>query len=144
MKRNKKNSAPIVAIDFDGTIVAHRYPEIGEPVPYALETMRLMQGNGCKLILYTMRSGQYLQEAVEYLTAAGIELWGINENPTQKHWTDSPKVYAHVYIDDAAFGCPLLEAENDRPMVDWLEIARHFELLEYIAENRMSMNSGKR
>lgn len=138
MKRNTKLKTPIIAIDFDGTIVAHRYPEIGEPVPYALETMRLMQENGYKLILYTMRSGQYLQEAVDYLAAEGIRLWAVNENPTQKHWTDSPKVYAHIYIDDAALGCPLLEVEDDRPIVDWLEIAEHFELLEYIAGAKMS------
>jgi hydroxymethylpyrimidine pyrophosphatase-like HAD family hydrolase len=138
MKRKSKPHAPIVAIDFDGTIVEHRYPDIGEPVPYALETMRAMQSEGYKLILFTMRSGQFLQEAVDYLGAEGIELWGVNTNPAQKHWTDSPKVYAHVYIDDAAFGCPLIEKEDDRPVVDWLEVARHFELIEYIAATKMS------
>ncbi len=95
-----------------------------------------MQARGYKLILYTMRSGEYLLEAVEYLAAEGIELWAVNENPAQKYWTDSPKVYAHVYIDDAAFGCPLVEAENDRPIVDWLAVARHFELIEYISETK--------
>ena len=129
----KKPKSPVVAIDFDGTIVAHRYPEIGEPVPYALETLRAMMEKGYKLILYTMRSGEYLQEAIDYLKAEGIEFWAVNENPTQRFWTDSPKVYAHVYIDDAALGCPLIEVENDRPIVDWLEIARHFELIEDIS-----------
>lgn len=138
MKRGSKPKAPMVAIDFDGTIVAHRYPEIGEPVAYALETMRAMQAKGYKLILYTMRSGEYLQEAVDYLAAEGIELWAVNENPTQRFWTDSPKVYAHIYIDDAAFGCPLIEVENDRPVVDWLAIARHFELIEFIAGTKIS------
>jgi hydroxymethylpyrimidine pyrophosphatase-like HAD family hydrolase len=137
-KRSNKLKSPVVAIDFDGTIVAHRYPEIGEPVPYALETMRAMLAQGYKLILYTMRSGEYLQEAVDYLKAEGVEFWAVNENPTQRFWTDSPKVYAHIYIDDAAFGCPLIEVENDRPIVDWLEIARHFELIEYISETKQA------
>jgi hydroxymethylpyrimidine pyrophosphatase-like HAD family hydrolase len=138
MKKGGKKSKPVVAVDFDGTIVAHRYPEIGEPVPYALETMRLMNENGFKLILYTMRGGEYLREAVDYLLAEGIELWAVNENPAQKYWTDSPKIYAHVYIDDAAFGCPLIEVENERPIVDWLAVARHFELIEYIAETKIN------
>ena len=136
MRRSNKPKSPVVAIDFDGTIVAHRYPEIGEPVPYALETMRAMTTRGYKLILYTMRSGEYLRQAVDYLTAEGIELWAVNENPAQKYWTASPKVYAHVYIDDAAFGCPLVEVENDRPIVDWRAIAEHFELIEYISETK--------
>jgi hypothetical protein len=97
-----------------------------------------MLAKGWKLILYTMRSGEYLQEAIDYLKAEGIEFWAVNENPTQKFWTDSPKVYAHIYIDDAAFGCPLIEVENDRPIVDWLEIAGHFELIEYISETKQS------
>jgi hydroxymethylpyrimidine pyrophosphatase-like HAD family hydrolase len=137
MKRSNNSKSPIVAIDFDGTIVAHRYPEIGEPVPYALETMRAMQAKGYKLILFTMRSGEYLREAVDYLSAEGIELWAVNENPTQRFWTDSPKVYAHIYIDDAAFGCPLIRVEDDRPIVDWLAVARHFELIEYISETKI-------
>jgi hydroxymethylpyrimidine pyrophosphatase-like HAD family hydrolase len=137
MKRSNNSKSPIVAIDFDGTIVAHRYPEIGEPVPYALETMRAMQAKGYKLILFTMRGGEYLREAVDYLSAEGIELWAVNENPTQRFWTDSPKVYAHIYIDDAAFGCPLIEIEGDRPIVDWLAVAAHFELIEYISETKI-------
>jgi hypothetical protein len=100
--------------------------------------MCAMQAKGYKLILYTMRSGEYLREAVDYLAAEGIELWAVNENPAQRYWTDSPKVYAHIYIDDAALGCPLVEVENDRPVVDWLAIARHFELIELIAETKIS------
>ena len=51
----------------------------------------------------------------------GYELYGANENPSQKSWTNSPKVYAHMYIDDAALGCPLKMDLNlsDRPFVDW-------------------------
>ncbi len=113
-----------IAIDFDGTIVEHKYPDIGNPVPGAIEWMKRWQSAGAKLILYTMRSdgsdGPTLTQAVEYCRRHGIEFYGVNSNPTQAKWTQSPKAYAHVYVDDAAFGCPLRDAfSTDRPMVDW-------------------------
>lgn len=108
-----------ICIDFDGTIVEHAYPAIGAPVPLALETMRELQEHGHSLILFTMRHGPTLQEAVDYVTKAGIKLYGINENPTQSSWTESRKVYGHHYIDDAAIGCPLVFKYQQRPYVDW-------------------------
>ena len=90
---------------------------------------------GHNLILFTMRSDRrikniwgtseelYLSDAVKWFEDRGIPLYGIQENPTQKEWTDSPKAYAQVYIDDAAIGCPLVFPENteadERPYVDW-------------------------
>ena len=115
----------IYAVDFDGTIVMHKYPKIGSPVPNALNVLnRLQAEGGNKIILYTMRSGAELQAAVKYLEDRGISLYGINENPNQREWTDSPKVYAHRYIDDAAVGCPLIQPSyrSDRPWVDWFKI----------------------
>ena len=116
----------IYAVDFDGTIVTHRYPKMGSPVPNALNVLDRLQGEGHKIILYTMRSGAELLEAVKYLKDQRISLYGVNENPDQKEWTDSPKVYAHRYIDDAAVGCPLVQPyyTSDRPWVDWFEIER--------------------
>lgn len=114
-----------ICIDFDGTIVDHRFPEIGPPVPGALEWLSKFQAAGARLILFTMRSdggrnGDVLSAAVAYLQENGIQLYGINENPTQVHWTSSPKAYGQLYIDDAAFGCPLIELEGfQRPCVDW-------------------------
>ena len=113
----------IIGIDFDGTIVEHKYPEIGNPVPGALETMNDLIQQGHKIILWTMRSGDTLQAAVDYLTAAGIELYGVNRNPDQ-HWSSSPKAYCHLYIDDAALGCPLERLPNQRPMVYWPSVRR--------------------
>lgn len=114
----------IIAIDFDGTIVEHEYPIIGKAVPLAIETIKKWQKEGHSIILYTMRSGQELFDAVDYLTNAKIELYGINANPTQKEWTASPKVYAQLYIDDAAYGCPLIPGdEGTRPMVDWSKVS---------------------
>jgi hypothetical protein len=118
---------PIICVDFDGTIVEHRYPDIGAPVPGAIRWLKEFQAAGAKLILWTMRSdgredGQNpLAEAVDYCRKNGVEFWGINTNPEQIGWTSSPKAYAPLYIDDAAFGCPLRESARvgGRPMVDW-------------------------
>ena len=114
----------IIAVDFDGTIVTHMYPEIGKDVPNALRVLKHLQDQGTKLILWTMRSGEELAQAVAYCESKGITLWGINQNPDQSSWSDSPKAYAPIYIDDAALGCPLLpdKSGSDRPMVNWREI----------------------
>lgn len=114
-----------ICIDFDGTLVDHAYPEIGAPVPRALDYLRRWQALDASLILFTMRSdgkadGSMLSQAVEYLSDNGISLYGINSNPTQHAWTGSPKAFANLYIDDAAFGCPLWHpAGFRRPCVDW-------------------------
>jgi len=114
----------VVAIDFDGTIVEHIFPNIGKAVPGAFKWMKKFQDSGARLVLYTMRSdgqesGDVLNEAVQFCRKNGIEFWGINTNPEQLEWTSSPKAYAQIYIDDAAYGCPLVENKNDRPYVDW-------------------------
>jgi hydroxymethylpyrimidine pyrophosphatase-like HAD family hydrolase len=121
----------IIGIDFDGTIVTHEYPNIGKPVPHALETIREIQRWGNRIILYTMRSGDKLQEAIDYCTENGIQLWAANENPDQHTWTSSPKVYCHVYIDDAALMTPLIynEEYTIRPYVDWKAIQK--QLMEW-------------
>ena len=114
-----------IAIDFDGTCVTHDYPRIGKEIGATKVLKRLIEA-GHKLILNTMRSDKELQDAVNWFKKNGIELYGVNENPTQKRWTNSPKVYAHMYIDDAAFGCPLINAPelSNRPFVDWDSIDR--------------------
>lgn len=112
-----------IGLDFDGTMVEHKYPEIGEPVEYALDIVRDLIAMGHKIILYTMRSGERLVEAVEYLESEGIELYAVNENPSQKYWTVSPKIFCHIYIDDCSLGVPLVPREGaGRPVVDWVEV----------------------
>lgn len=114
----------IIGIDFDGTCVTHDYPAIGKDIG-AVNVLKRLVNSGHKLILNTMRSGLKLQDAINWFKENGIELYGANENPTQKSWTDSPKVYAHLYIDDAALGCPLKMDEklSKRPFVDWEVVA---------------------
>ena len=114
-----------IAIDFDGTCVTHDYPRMGKEIGATKVLKRLVEA-GHKLILNTMRSDKELQDAVNWFKKNGIELYGVNENPTQKGWTNSPKVYAHMYIDDAALGCPLINAPelSDRQFVDWDSVGR--------------------
>lgn len=118
------------AIDFDGTCVFHCFPKIGEDCPDAVDTLQWIVDNGGKLLLNTMRSDDYekgqlhLKGAVCWFDKHGLPLSGINTNPGQSTWTSSPKVYANVYIDDAALGCPLIMDRTlcDRPFVDWKRV----------------------
>jgi hypothetical protein len=122
-----------ICVDFDGTIVDHRFPEIGEPVPDAIKWLKRLHKCGAKLILYTMRSdggamGNTLTAALQYLASEGITLFAVNQNPSQREWTSSPKVYAELYIDDAAYGCPLIKPKAfARPCVDWKKVGPQVE-----------------
>jgi len=111
----------LIAVDFDGTIADHCYPEIGKPVPGAFEWLKAFKQAGASLFLWTMRDGDYLVDAIEFCKKHGVEFDGHNNNPSQSTWTTSPKCYAHLYIDDAAFGCPICENPRmgGRPYVNW-------------------------
>lgn len=109
-----------IAIDFDGTIAKHEYPGIGEPVPGAFEWLRKFEEAGAKLILYTMRADNtYLAEAVAFCKEHGIKFWGLNTNPTQLEWTNSPKCWANIFIDDHGVCVPLVDDGHYRKFVDW-------------------------
>jgi hypothetical protein len=116
----------IIAVDFDGTVVAHEYPRLGRDVG-AVPVLRRIVAKGHKLILWTMRSGDPLKQAASWFDRHDIPLFGINQNPEQHTWSASPKAYAHLYIDDAALGCPLIQVPDGRPYVDWAAVS---ELLE--------------
>jgi hypothetical protein len=115
----------IIAIDFDGTCVTHEFPEVGIDINSEL-VLRELIANGHRLILFTMRSGKYLVDAVNWFKNKDIPLWGIQTNPEQHEWTTSPKAYAHLYIDDAALGCPLTynKSISNRPFVDWIAVRK--------------------
>ena len=113
----------IIAIDFDGTCVTHEYPEIGRDIE-AVPVIQDLIDEGHKIILWTMRSGQCLGKAVDWFRENDLELFGVNSNPFQSIWTSSPKAYAQLYIDDAAFGVPLLKTDlSERPYVDWDKVS---------------------
>lgn len=119
----------VIAIDFDGTCVEHDYPSVGLEVEGAVETLRALVKHGHRLILFTMRSGERLEAAVRWFRDRKIELWAINENPEQKSWTASPKVYADYYIDDSALGCPIMFIDGVRHhVVNWSKVR---QMLEY-------------
>ena len=117
-----------IAIDFDGTCVTHDYPRVGKDIGAAY-VLKKLTDSGHQLILNTMRSGDELADAVQWFIDNDIPLYGANENPTQKSWTASPKVYAHLYIDDAALGCPLKmdNAISNRPFVNWELIDKYID-----------------
>ena len=122
----------VIGIDFDGTCVTHEYPEIGKSIG-AEKVLRDLVKNGHQLVLCTMRGHMayegrdLLQEAVDWFEKNGIKLSGVNRMPLQDTWTDSPKPYAQMYIDDAALGCPIIESDiSDYPYVDWEKVDRIF------------------
>ena len=85
--------------------------------------LKELTGNGCRLILYSMRHGKLLDQAVDWFRTRGIPLYAVNENPGQKRWTSSPKVHADLYIDDSNLGCPLRFIDGEkRPVADWERI----------------------
>lgn len=122
-----------IAVDFDGTCVTHDFPEIGKDIGAAPVLRKLAEEYA--LILYTMRDGQKLDAAKQWWIVRNIPLDGVNRNPTQDRWTKSYKCYAHIYIDDAAFGCPLVMDAHKRPYVDWDEVADAFGIDIYENKN---------
>lgn len=117
----------VIAVDFDATLVEYEFPEIGAPLPGAFSWVRRWQSAGARVALWTVRSDApagkrpVLSEAVAFCRANGFEPWAVNENPGQAGWSGSPKMHADVFVDDAAFGCPLRPAARpgSRPVVDW-------------------------
>lgn len=129
-----------ICIDFDGTCVTHEYPFVGRDIG-AAPILKRLTNQGHKLILFTMRGDQEidasiynrgkdtnklrsvninpLKDAIHWFKKNDIPLYSINSNPDQKSWTNSEKVYANLYIDDAALGCPLKLPKGERPFVAW-------------------------
>ena len=97
----------IIAVDFDGTIVRHRYPKIGEELPFATETLRMLIREGHRLILWTVREGKLLDEAIEWCRDRGVEFYAINRDFPEEDATGSSfsrKLKADLFIDDRSFG----------------------------------------
>jgi len=90
-----------IAVDFDGTLCEHRFPEIGEPKPDVIEYIREQAKQGTKIILHTCRDNHYLAEAVAWCIENSVPIHAVNDNP----WVGfgkSGKLYADIYIDDRA------------------------------------------
>jgi hypothetical protein len=95
-----------IAVDFDGTIVEHKYPEIGEELLFAVETIKELQRRQHLIVLWTFRSGKYLDEAVEFCRKRGLEFYAVNKNFPEEEFdlNQSPKINADLYIDDRNLG----------------------------------------
>ena len=113
----------VIAIDFDGSVVTHEYPKVGKDIG-AVPVLKALVEAGHKIICFTMRGPGTKEEAEAkaWFEQNGIPLYGFNENPDQASWSQSRKVYAPLYIDDAALGCPLIYPETGRPFVDWVHV----------------------
>lgn len=111
-----------ISVDFDDTIMVDTHHIILREVPGALDTIKELINKGHILILETMRSDGGLNEAIEWLSENDVVFNYINENPIQKNWTNSPKIYANLYIDNLDADCPLIYNKSTHPYVDWVKI----------------------
>ena len=100
------NKHLIIAIDFDGTIVEDAYPKIGKPMIFAFETMKKLQSEGHRLILWTYRSDRKLQEAVDFCKQQGLEFYAINKSYPEEEFDGkiSRKIHATFFVDDRNIG----------------------------------------
>ncbi|MDX1270641.1 MAG: hydrolase [Bizionia paragorgiae] len=96
----------IIAVDFDGTIVEDKYPGIGKPRLFVFETLKRLQHDGHRLILWTYRSGEKLDEAVNFCKENGISFYAVNESYPNEELTAtvSRKINADIFIDDRNIG----------------------------------------
>ncbi len=122
-----------IAVDFDGTIVEHAYPEIGKEKLFAFQTLRELEKMGANLILWTFRSGKELNDAVEFCRKNGIEFYAVNRNYPEEVYdeTVSRKIDADIYIDDKNIG----------GFPGWSEVYQMinpFELQQLEAEKRIT------
>ena len=97
----------IIAVDFDGTIVTHEYPNIGKEIPFAIDTLKRLQKNpNYQIVLWTVREGALLEEAVEFCQGNGLEFYAINKNYPEENDEnkESRKLKADLFIDDRNLG----------------------------------------
>ena len=95
-----------IAVDFDGTIVEHEYPKIGEEKLFAIETLKQIQKRGHQLILWTYRTGRELDDAVAFCKSKGLEFYAVNKNYPEEVFdiTTPRKIDADIFIDDRNLG----------------------------------------
>ena len=96
-----------IAVDFDGTIVEHRYPEIGREIPFATDTLKMLIKEGHRLILWSVREGKLLDEAVEWCRERGVEFYAVNKDYPEEGREDrnySRKLKVEMFIDDRNVG----------------------------------------
>ena len=108
----------IIAVDFDGTIVTHEYPKIGKEIPFATQTLKMLARDGHRLILWSVREGRLLEEAVKWCSERGVEFYAVNKDYPEEEQENnnhfSRKLKADLWIDD----------RNQGGLPDWGTIYR--------------------
>ncbi|WP_321426525.1 BT0820 family HAD-type phosphatase [uncultured Bacteroides sp.] len=97
----------IIAVDFDGTIVEHEYPRIGKEIPFAIDTLKKLQEDQHRLIMWSVREGHLLEEAIEFCRERGLEFYAANKDFPEEHGRGkgySRKLKADLFIDDRNLG----------------------------------------
>lgn len=97
-----------IAVDFDGTIVQHRYPQIGKEIPFAIQTLKMLSAEGHRLILWTVREGQLLDDAIQWCRDRGVEFYAANKDYPEETFDNnnafSRKLKVDLWIDDRNIG----------------------------------------
>lgn len=97
-----------IAVDFDGTIVTHKYPLIGEELPFAVETLKMLQKEGHNLVLWSCRQGQLLDDALNWCRERGLEFYAANRDYPEETTDNNPdytrKLKVDLFIDDRGIG----------------------------------------
>jgi hypothetical protein len=96
----------IIAVDFDGTIVENEFPDIGKELPFAIDSLlRLQKQYQHQLILWTVREGKLLEEAVAFCRKRGLEFYAVNQDHPEDEPCKGPrKLDVDLYIDDRNLG----------------------------------------
>ncbi len=129
--------SPRIAVDFDGTIVEHKYPEIGAAKLFAFDTLKALQKKGFRIILWTFRTGKELEDAVEFCRQNGVEFYAVNKNYPEEVFEEgkvSRKIDADVYIDDKNLG----------GFPGWSEVWKMLVPDEMEQKNAMIMKQGRK
>lgn len=140
MRRNlaiEERDYAYIAVDFDNTLVNDLFPEVGLTINDAVETLKELTKKGHKIILYTIRSGKYLEDAVNWCKKKGIELYGVNENPDFLDDDKARKIFFDLVIDDKSIGCPVMafwDAPRNRiqRVVDWALLREELKKLNLL------------
>ncbi len=111
----------IIAVDFDGTIVEHRFPAIGPEKPNALQTLKHLQGQGHKIIIWTCREDSYIEEMNIWFKEKGFKPDAVNHNFDKKLNFARHKIYADIYIDDRNLGA----------IIDWSKIENELKRIKF-------------
>ena len=97
-----------IAVDFDGTIVTHKYPNIGEEIPFAVDTLKMLRQDGHKLILWSVREGELLDAALQWCRDRGLEFYAVNRDYPEETTGNNPhfsrKLKVDMFIDDRNLG----------------------------------------